>query len=217
MEEIWKDIEEYEGYYQVSNLGNVKRLGGIVMMKDGRTKTVKEMVLKQSLAGRGYPFVGLCKNGEVKDKNIHRLVAEAFIPNPKNLPQVNHKDEDKTNNCVDNLEWCTALYNLTFNNRHIKAGLKERGKQPHNNKQVIQYTINGEYVAKYNSVIECARAIGCCETAIRSVIYGKQKTCKGYIFKYEDGSGRWSEEEITQRNNRQNELRRNRYKIKKAS
>lgn len=217
MNEIWKDIEGYEGLYQVSNLGNVKRLGGVVMMKDGRTKTVKERVLKQSLAGRGYPFVGLCKDNEVKQEYTHKLVSKAFIPNPDNLPEVNHIDEDKTNNRVDNLEWCTRLYNLTYNDRHKKVGLKQIGKKPYNNKPVIQYTVNGEYVAKYDSVMDCAKALDCCESNIRGVIYGKQKTCKGYIFKYEDGSGRWSDEKVLIFKYKDAEYHRNRYKIKKAS
>ena len=92
--EQWRDIEGFDGLYQVSNQGRVKSL-----------KYGKEKILKGVKSCNGYLTVGLCKDGKEVRKYIHRLVAEAFLPNPQNLPQVNHKDEDKTNNCVENLEW----------------------------------------------------------------------------------------------------------------
>lgn len=98
MEEIWKDIEGYEGKYQVSNTGEVKSLN---YRGSGKTK-----LLRQTADKDGYKCVIFCKNGKVKGYKVHRLVAIAFIPNPNSLPIINHKDEDKTNNCVDNLEWC---------------------------------------------------------------------------------------------------------------
>ena len=118
-EEVWKDVVGYEGLYQVSNLGRVKSLGF--------DKWHKGRILKQSFdSKRNYLFVGLHKDGKIKQKNVHRLVAETFIPNPDNLPCVNHKDEDKTNNFVfvnkdgsvdlnkSNLEWCTVAYNTNY-------------------------------------------------------------------------------------------------------
>lgn len=106
MKEIWKDIDEikgidYTGLYQVSNLGRVKGLKN-------------KHILKQRLKNNGYCVLTLCKENKPKTYLVHRLVAEAFIPNPNNYPQVNHKDEDKTNNCVDNLEWCTKEYNMNY-------------------------------------------------------------------------------------------------------
>lgn len=101
--EIWKDIKGYEGYYQVSNQGNVK--------------TIKDSINKLRAFGSlpsGYKQVTLCKDGKCKSFLVHRLVAEAFIPNPDNLPIINHKDEDKTNNIVSNLEWCTYQYNTQY-------------------------------------------------------------------------------------------------------
>lgn len=106
MEEIWKDIKDYEGLYQVSNLGRVKSLSNI--------KSKREKLLKLTLRTNGYYMVILYKNTKRAAKNVHRLVAETFIPNPDNLPQVNHKDEDKTNNCVGNLEWCDSKYNINY-------------------------------------------------------------------------------------------------------
>ncbi len=105
MKEIWKDIEGYEGLYQVSNLGDVRSL------KYAGGNKVK--ILKQGNVN-GYKRVSLHKNNKQKNYFVHRLVAMTFIPNPNNLPLVNHKDENKTNNSVDNLEWCTQKYNINY-------------------------------------------------------------------------------------------------------
>lgn len=113
MKEIWKDIKGYEGFYQISNLGNVRSL----QRKAPSGKSVKQIIRKQSIDKNGYCVVGLNKNKTQKTYKVHRLVAIAFIDNPKNLPEVNHKDEDKTNNNVSNLEWCDAKYNLTYGSR----------------------------------------------------------------------------------------------------
>lgn len=111
MKEIWKDIKDYEGLYQVSNLGNVKALDRII--KDStreRTQRLKSHILKPTDNGRGYQIVSLNKNGR-KNKYVHRLVAETFIDNPDNKKEVNHKDLNKKNNCVENLEWVTQIEN----------------------------------------------------------------------------------------------------------
>ena len=113
MKEIWKDIAGFEGHYQVSNLGHVKSLERIGY----GGKTIPERMLKQNLDGDGYPRIGLHKNGCTKTRHVHRLVAEAFILNPQNYPEVNHKDENKQNNNANNLEWCTTKYNLTYGHR----------------------------------------------------------------------------------------------------
>ena len=118
--EIWRDIKGYEGLYQVSNLGRVKSLERYVKGKDG-LRLVKEIIMSISVCRtNGYFKVILHKDGKQKRYQVHRLVAEAFIPNPDNLPIVNHKDENKINNCVWNLEWCTYSYNLTYGNRLLK-------------------------------------------------------------------------------------------------
>ena len=108
MEEIWKDIAGYEGLYQVSNEGNVRTIkrqgtkGGLLKIRVSYKYAVN------------YCYVGLCKNGRRKSFWIHRLVAQAFIPNPDVLPQVNHKDQNPSNNMVNNLEWCTLKYNMNY-------------------------------------------------------------------------------------------------------
>ena len=113
MEEIWKDIEGYEGLYQISNLG--------------RVWSVRKEIYRKPTIVSGYYGVSLTKDGQFDIFTIHRLVAKAFIPNPLNLPQVNHKDENKLNNRVDNLEWCTAKYNSNYGSRNSKIGDKSRG------------------------------------------------------------------------------------------
>ena len=116
MNEIWKDIKGYEGIYQVSNLGRVKALERTWYSgRNGCTKRTKpEHIMKYRLAkNTGYCLLKLVKNGVEKHVFVHRLVAETFIPNPNNLPEVNHIDGNKENNCVDNLEWCTEKENIS--------------------------------------------------------------------------------------------------------
>ena len=120
MEEIWKDIINYEGKYEVSNLGRVRSLsyngtGEIKLLKPGTNK-------------RGYKRVGLCKNGKTKHYYVHRLVAITFIPNPDDLSIVNHKDENPANNNVNNLEWCTSEYNNNYGTRNERASESHKGK-----------------------------------------------------------------------------------------
>jgi len=117
--EIWLDIANYEGKYQVSNIGNIRSIN---YHRSGVDKLMKTQKLNN-----GYYSVGLTLNGVTKRFLVHRLVAEAFIPNPDKLPQVNHKDEDKSNNIVDNLEWCTFEYNLYYGSHFQRCGFSKRG------------------------------------------------------------------------------------------
>lgn len=120
MEEIWRDIKGYEGKYQVSNLGRVKSLN--------YNRTKKEKVLDFKPSKAGYIIVRLCREGKSKPYQVHRLVALHFIDNPNNYPQVNHKDENKTNNCVDNLEWCTQKYNNNYGTHNKRVSESQKGK-----------------------------------------------------------------------------------------
>lgn len=118
MLEIWKPVKNYEGYYEVSNLGRVKRLERLQTYPDGHTQNLKEYISNGALAIYGYLQVSLSKDGKRTKRYIHDLVAESFIPNPNNLKEVNHKDYNKANNRVTNLEWCTHQENMTDMFKH---------------------------------------------------------------------------------------------------
>jgi hypothetical protein len=121
MEEIWKDIEDYEGLYQVSNLGRVKSMLRKVPHLCGY-RTIPERIIKASVSSTtGYMIISLCKNSTYKLYLVHRLVAEAFIPNPDKLPYVNHKNEIRIDNRADNLEWCTPNYNIEYSHVREKS------------------------------------------------------------------------------------------------
>lgn len=127
----WKDIEGYEDMYKISNSGYIKSIERKVVNRNN-LRTIKEKILKYKKDKEGYCSVSLCKNGTVRTFKVHRLVAEAFISNTNNLPQVNHKDENKENNAVSNLEWIVNLKNT--NNYHSKNGTKKYGVHKSNDK-----------------------------------------------------------------------------------
>ena len=127
MKEIWKDIKGYEGSYQVSNLGRVKSLSREIYFSNrDYINLTKEIILKPGNNGKGYLCVSFSKNNRQKSFRVHRLVAKAFIPNLKNKPQVNHKDGDKKNNCIENLEWCDNYENFqhALKNNLIASGVR---------------------------------------------------------------------------------------------
>lgn len=158
--EEWKKVKCFENY-EISNLGNVKN-------------SISGELLKQTLNTWGYPCVTLCNGNIRKNKTVHRLVAEAFIPNPNNLPEVNHLDEDKTNNSVSNLSWVTKKENINHGTRTKRASEKRY-------KKVNQYTRNGELVNVWNSLKEAEEA-GYSHTAISSCCNGKRKLHCGYAW-----------------------------------
>ena len=169
MEEIWKDKKYYEGRYQVSSCGRVKSLK--------RKNVLKEKILKPYVDKDGYLTVAL--NNPRKTFLVHRLVAEAFIPNPDNLPQVNHKDENKQNNVVSNLEWCDVKYNNEYNNGQKRRAIKRL-------KPILQYTLEGEFVREWESAIQAEREGGFSSTHICNVLKGKRKTHKGFKWSYKN-------------------------------
>ncbi len=114
MEEIWKDIQGYEGYYQVSNLGNIKSLARKIIRSDGVVQFRKERIMSKRICTDGYYMAKFNVDKKSECIAIHKLVAKHFIPNPNNLPEVNHKDCNRKNNCIDNLEWCTHQENVKY-------------------------------------------------------------------------------------------------------
>lgn len=166
MKEVWKDIKGYEGLYQVSSFGRVKSSYTKRILKGGKNKA-------------GYLLVGLYKQGVLSRKSIHRLVAEAFIPNPDNKPEVNHIDENKTNNVVSNLEWMTAKENINNGTRNERSNITR-------SIPIIAISIKTGESTKFNSSKECARQLGLKSSNISAVLKGKQKQTKGYIFKYKE-------------------------------
>lgn len=187
MEEIWKDVVGYEGLYQVSNLGRVKSL----YKKNGA-------ILKAYPNGFGYLIVSLFVNGNSKKHKVHRLVANAFIPNIHNLPCVNHKDENKTNNFVfvntdgsidyekSNLEWCTYKYNTNYGNaqdRRVVTMFEKYNKWP-NSRAIIQFTKDNSFVKEYVSAAAAEEENGFNRKGIGMCASGKLKTYKGFVWRY---------------------------------
>lgn len=172
--EEWKDIKGYEGLYQVSNKGNVRSINY------NHTKTPKN--LKLVVTKNGYVVVGLFKNKKNKRKYVHQLVAEAFLKNTNGYKCVNHKNECKTNNAVENLEWCDHEYNDNYGNRNekIKAFARNRVDQ---SKTVYQYTLDGKLIAIFPSTKECGRQ-GYQQCNVQRCCTGEHKKHKGYIWSY---------------------------------
>lgn len=165
MIENWKAIVGYEGLYEVSDQGRVKSLGN--------NKSRKEKILKPQKYSCGYFLVKLCKEGVVKQCLIHRLVAEAFIPNPNNLDTVNHKDEVKTNNVVSNLEWMSSADNVAYS-------------QPQRAVRRVQMLDKqtGELLATFPSLAEARRVTGIDQGNISKCCNGTLKVVGGYVWKY---------------------------------
>ncbi len=176
-EEIWKDIEGYEGYYQISSEGRVRSVDREIINRDKINK-LKGKILNATVNCRnGYVSVMLCKECKKKRLSLHRLVAIAFVPNPNNYKEVNHKDEDKTNNSSSNLEWCDRKYNNNFGTMRERMTAKL-------SKKVYQYTLDGELVNIFPSSHECERN-GFNRGAVAACCRGIKPKHKGYIWRYE--------------------------------
>ena len=176
MKEIWKDIIGYECYYQIANYGNIKSLDRWVKGKNNTVRLIKGRILKPQKDKYGYLTIPLYKEGKIKRFLVHRLVAEAFLPNSDNLPLINHKDENKTNNIVSNLEWCDSKYNNSYGT--ARERMSEKLSKP-----VLQYTLDGQFVKEYPSAREAERN-GYYQSSVSKCCLGKQKFHKGFIWKY---------------------------------
>lgn len=161
--EEWRDIKNYEGRYQVSNFGRIKSLKG------------SEKILKLDCR-RGYPYVVLRKNHNSRGIAVHRLVAKMFIPNPENKAQVNHIDGNKTNNKVENLEWCSPKENVIHSNRVLERG---RGKK------IKQYDRQGNLLRVWLNAYQASETTGTCRRNINACCNGLYHSAGGYVWKWD--------------------------------
>lgn len=196
--EIWEDVVGYEGYYQVSNLARVKSLarklksnGNLKYVGDlaslDKTYIKPEKILSQNKSKDGYLRCIFSKNGKPKMQSVHRLVAQAFIHNPNNMPVVNHIDEDKTNNLPSNLEWVSVAYNNVYGTRiqRVKNSEGFKRNSEKNRKPLSQYDLNGNLIASFNSLKEAAESNNSYKkSGISNCLVGRNKTYKGYKWEY---------------------------------
>ncbi len=161
---VWKPVKGFEGMYEVNQVGTVRS------RKTGHCRPLKTK--HNNLAG--YDFLILFGNSGAKTKTIHRIVAEAFLPNPDGLPCVNHKNEVKTDNRVENLEWCTFAYNSSY------SSYKRR-------KKIAAFTPDGVKVATFESVDFAAMFLGVCKASVSQAVNGRCSSCGGFILKFEEG------------------------------
>lgn len=197
-QEIWKDIEGYEGLYQVSNMGRVMRVN-------------TQHILRPCIGTTGYWIVALSKNGITKTWKIHRLVAMAFVPNPCNKREVGHKDENPLNSCADNLEWVTSFENcnmplhkkrlssaLRGKRDSIKTRRKKReaqlGTKSHlfgvsgglhpKSRSVQRFTKDGHFIDEYGSISDASRILSITAQHISACCVGRRKSAGGYLWRY---------------------------------
>lgn len=176
MKEVWKNIFGYEGLYQVSNLGRVKSF----VLYHG----TNERILKPYHNKDGYLEIGLTKDNKRTHFLIHRLVALHFIPNDDLFKtEINHKDENKENNNVNNLEWCNRTYNVNYGSRLEKCS-KAMINHPNKIKKINQFSLDGTYIKTFQSIIQIERELGFNNSHICQCCKGKRKTANGFIWKY---------------------------------
>lgn len=182
MKEEWKDIPGYEGMYQVSSFGKVKSLDRDIAMHPPQCRrNIKGKIMKLYTKD-GYKRVCIAKNGKQRKYWVHRLVAMAFVPNPNNLPEINHIDENPANNCVGNLEWCDRLRNIHHGTRTARMAVSQGCS-------VEQLTFQGDVINEFYSFHEAARAIGerASASAICAVCRGRLKSYYGFKWRYKYG------------------------------
>ena len=174
----WQPVLGYEGLYEVNQFGQIRNKDGQIMRQ--RLKKAKYTVYKK---------VSLYKDGKYKHLYVHRIVAQAFIPNPQGFELINHKDEDGTNNIVDNLEWCDRSYNATYGSSPKKISKAFKGRE--SEKRIAVYAINksGDFAGEWGSITEAAKDVGCSTSEISGALKGKRKTVKGLIWGYNPNCG----------------------------
>lgn len=192
MEEIWKDVIGYEGYYKASNMGNIKSVDRLIYCNRNKSNSLFKGKLKTGSEDKdGYLSYGLSKNGLTKRFRGSRLVAQAFIPNPENKPYVNHINGIKTDNSVNNLEWVTQSENELHAH---KLGLKKTNKkwlefygiECLRSKSVKQFSADGVLIGSYPSCKNAEKQTGITDSGISACARGEINTFHGYIWKYDE-------------------------------
>lgn len=179
--EKWALAKGCEGRYAVSTYGRVAALS--FLYYQGEYPCYRKQRIKHQSIQNGYYSTNIIKDGQATLYRVHRLVAEAFIPNPNNLPCVNHKDENKTNNRVENLEWCTYKYNIRYGEQYKVRASKSKQELKYR-KPVVQLAIGGSFLAEHRSVYYAALTTGVDRYSIRQCLKGKRKTCGGFRWVY---------------------------------
>lgn len=195
--ELWKSINGYDGLYEVSNLGNIRSIDRTIIQKnrwgnDNMRCHKKGKLIKKQKHRCGYLSVGLAKQGKVKTFLVHRLVAEAFIPNPDNKETVNHINENKKDNRVENLEWATLPENIKYGtgirrchtNRDYSWFHAHSRELSPSAKPVLQLSQNGNLIKEWNCISNAAKALNTSIQNISAAVTGKSKTACGYKWQY---------------------------------
>ena len=183
MKEIWKDIVGYEGSYQVSNSGKVRSLN---YLGHGKTKELSPGVTRDD-----YLIVCLSKNNQPKHFTVHRLVATHFLDNHRNKPEVDHIDNDRQNNHVENLRWVTRQENVSHRDKQKRFAsnrtlLGKFGREHPASKPILQFSDSGEFIAEFSCINEASRKIGISHSQISSVCHGRYRTASGYKWRFKN-------------------------------
>lgn len=177
MEEIWKDIPFFEGYYQASNCGRIRSIDRCIMRNNGYPLNLKGHILPQYKKKNGRMYVNLSKNGVQYSKTVHRLVLSAFVENVNDYNHINHKDENPENNYLSNLEWCTEKYNHNYGSRNSRHAASLQ-------KKINMFTNDGVFIRQYNSIKEASINLQIDASKISKICKHKWKYKTEYIFEY---------------------------------
>ena len=188
--EIWKDIPDYEGLYQASNMGNIRSIA---------RKHTKGGILRYSMGSGGYKQLVLCKNGKPRTYMIHRLIAKTFLTNDNNLKEINHKDENKLNNCLENLEYCDRIYNQNYgtaiirmvkNHNYKESIIKSAAHRDYNliaqktRKKILQLDLNDNIIKEWDGIRVASKQLSLSVSNISKCCNNKAKTCGNYRWKF---------------------------------